>query len=171
MIKRYADSEEVKMFLSQYNDIFMQDNKPKKGKRVDIQTKVEEFKKIIEKYGKIPSQNEDRKAYANITYYLKNYTDTPEIQKFLSEYEDIISFGNRSDFKTRLAQLAESLRVEERIPAVKENQELYVAVRYFFAKNSDNPEVIKLKKSMHIILAIHSLIQNLGHDLNLKKLT
>lgn len=146
VIKRYADSEEVKMFLSQYNDIFMQDNKPKKGKRVDIQTKVEEFKKIIEKYGKIPSQNEDRKAYANITYYIKNYTDTPEIQKFLSEYEDIISFGNRSDFKTRLAQLAESLRVEERIPAVKENQELYVAVRYFFAKNSDNQEVIKLKK-------------------------
>ena len=37
----------------------------------DEVTKAHE--KLIKKYGKIPSQYEDRKAYANISYYLKNY--------------------------------------------------------------------------------------------------
>lgn len=145
VIKHYGETLEVKSFLTEYGGLLISNSTSKRGKRVDLQTKVEEFMQIIEKYGKIPSQNEDRKAYANITYYLKNYTDTPEIQKFLSEYEDVISFGNRSDFSTRLMNITESLKKEERIPAVKENQELYVAVRYLFNKNSDNPDVIRLK--------------------------
>lgn len=145
VIKRYADSEEVKKFLSEYSDVFMSDAMTKKGRRIDLRSKVDEFKQIIKKYGKIPSQYEDRKAYANISYYLKNYVDAIEIQEFLSEYGDIISIGTRSDFSTRLMNITESLKKEERIPSVKENQELYVAVRYLFDKNSDNPDVIRLK--------------------------
>ena len=63
VIKRYADSKEVKKFLSEYSDVFMSDAMTKKGRRIDLRSKVDEFKQIIKKYGKIPSQYEDRKAY------------------------------------------------------------------------------------------------------------
>ena len=49
-------------------------------KATDLDQKVTEIKEILEKYGRIPKQTEDRAAHATIKYFLKNYETEPQIR-------------------------------------------------------------------------------------------
>ena len=52
----------------------------------DIEQKIIEIKEILEKYGRIPKQTEDKAAHATIKYYLKHYGNEPQIQELMVQY-------------------------------------------------------------------------------------
>lgn len=114
--------------------------------RKDLQQKIEELKTILEHYGGIPSQKQDRAAYANICYYLKTYGDTPEIQELISKFNlNVSKRVERADVETQIGNIATILREKGRIPSVNEDESLYTKIRYVFNKHQDVYEVIKLK--------------------------
>jgi hypothetical protein len=115
---------------------------PRKG----FQQKVEELKMILEHYGGIPSQQQDRAAYANICYYLKTYGDAPEIKELISKFNlNVSKRGKRTDAEAQISNIAAILRDKGRIPSVNDDESLYAKIRYTFNKYKDIAEVIKLK--------------------------
>lgn len=112
-------------------------------KATDLDQKVTEIKEILEKYGRIPKQTEDRAAHATIKYFLKNYETEPQIQELISQYN--LSTGKGYDTKEHIGAVTSLLEQYGRIPSVKENLAEYGRIRYVFQKYSDLYEVIKLK--------------------------
>jgi hypothetical protein len=110
-------------------------------KTTDIEQKVTEIKEILERYGRIPNQTEDRAAHATIKYYLKHYENEPQIQKLMVQY----NLRAGKDKEDHLKEVSSLLKEHGRIPTVKENLADYGKIRYFFQKYSDLSEVIKLK--------------------------
>ena len=53
---------------------------------IDFKKKAEELRSILEKYNGLPTFKEDRVAYANVCYYIKNHSD---------EYESSITLGRK----------------------------------------------------------------------------
>ena len=106
-----------------------------------IEQKVTEIKEILERYGRIPKQTEDRAAHATIKYYLKHYENEPQIQKLMVQY----NLRAGKDKEDHLKEVSQLLKEHGRIPTVKENLADYGKIRYFFQKYSDLSEVIKLK--------------------------
>lgn len=107
----------------------------------DIEQKIIEIKEILEKYGRIPKQTEDKAAHATIKYYLKHYGNEPQIQELMVQYN--LKAGK--DKEDLLKEVSSLLKEHGRIPTVKENLAVYGRIRYFFQKYSDLSEVIKLK--------------------------
>lgn len=108
------------------------------------ESKIKELYDILERYGGLPTQTTDRKAYANIKYYCTRYGDNPQIKDLINKFN--ISFrGHRLSFESTLFELKSKLENEGRIPSIKVNQSLYCSVRYFFNKYSDREEVQELK--------------------------
>lgn len=92
---------------------------PRKG----FQQKVEELKMILEHYGGIPSQQQDRAAYANICYYLKTYGDAPEIKELISKFNlNVSKRGKRTDAEAQISNIAAILRDKGRIPSVNDDE-------------------------------------------------
>lgn len=112
-------------------------------KATDLDQKVTEIKEILEKYGRIPKQTEDRAAHATIKYFLKNYETEPQIQELISQYN--LSTGKGHDTKEHIGAVTSLLEQYGRIPSVKENLAEYGRIRYVFQKYGDLSEVIKLK--------------------------
>lgn len=114
-------------------------------KPIDIDEKLKDLRSILEKYNGIPSQTVDRKAYANVKYYAKNYSDNPKVKSLLEEFGVVIGDKKGSSFEESLNSFKTQLEQLGKLPSIKENQSLYTGLRYFFTKYSDRPEVEKLK--------------------------
>lgn len=140
--KKYAHLPEIQELIAKYNVAEKRNSNAPRRKK-DLDQKVDELKQILDKYGCIPTQQQDRAAYANINYYLKRYGDEPQIQELMSTYN--IKAGRRADIDTQINEIAAILQEFGRIPAVKDNETLYYRIRGFFQNHKEHPEVIKLK--------------------------
>lgn len=114
-------------------------------KSVNIDDKIFELRAILEKYNGIPSQTQDRKAYANIKYYAKKYADNPKIKGLLEEFKVQIGEKGTVKFESSLEEIKQALAEIGHIPSITDNQSLYCSIRYFFKKYNDTPEVEELK--------------------------
>jgi hypothetical protein len=114
-------------------------------KPIEIDEKLNELRSILEKYNGIPSQTIDRKAYANVKYYAKNYSDNPKVKSLLEEFGVASGYKKNSNFEESLESFKTQLEQIGKIPSIKENQSLYTGLRYFFSKYSDRPEIEQLK--------------------------
>ena len=110
-------------------------------RKKDLSTVLEQLEDILTKYEGIPSQKVDRDAYAYVRYYLKKYSDEPEI----------ISLKNRFNIKSKdqifnidLDQIKKTLEEEGKFPSIKDNQSLYFRVRQFLKKYENTHEVKRL---------------------------
>ena len=113
------------------------------GRKIDLDQKITEIKEILAKYGGIPKQTEDRAAHAAVKYVLKTYESEPQVQELMSLYN--LTPGKKNDSERQLNEISSLLKEYGRIPTVKENLAVYGRIRYFFQKNSDLPETVKLK--------------------------
>lgn len=111
------------------------------SRKKDLSTVLEQLEDILTKYEGIPSQKVDRDAYAYVRYYLKKYSDEPEI----------ISLKNRFNIKSKdqifnidLDQIKKTLEEEGKFPSIKDNQSLYFRVRQFLKKYENTHEVKRL---------------------------
>ncbi|MBD5427535.1 MAG: leucine-rich repeat domain-containing protein, partial [Treponema sp.] len=112
---------------------------------VNMNEKAAELKAVLEKYNGIPSQTQDRKAYANIKYYAKNYANHPKIKELLEEFNVKIGCKGTVKFESTLDEIKQNLDELGLIPSIKDNQSLYCSIRYFFKKYENTPEVEELK--------------------------
>lgn len=110
---------------------------------IDFKKKAEELRSILEKYNGLPTFKEDRVAYANVCYYIKNHGDKPEIKALIDEYNLAAPIDRKSEdyFENRLEEIKSILERYQRIP--KDNND-YNVVYYFFNHYKDNSEVKKL---------------------------
>lgn len=110
---------------------------------IDFKKKAEELRAILEKYNGIPTFKEDRVAYANVCYYIKNHGDKPEIKALIDEYNLAAPIDRKSEdyFENRLEEIKSILERCQRIP---NNKKDYQAVYNFFNNYKDNPEVQRL---------------------------
>lgn len=113
------------------------------GRPVDFEKKIEELRGYLVKYNGIPKQSENHAAHANLKYYIKNYSDRPEIKALIDEFH---LGGSKDGKKTecleqRIEDVKSILEKYQRIP--KDNKD-YNAVYYFFNRYKDNPDVKKL---------------------------
>ena len=113
------------------------------GRKIDLDQKITEIKEILAKYGGIPKQTEDRAAHAAVKYVLKTYESEPQVQELMSLYN--LKPGKKNDSERQLNEISSLLKEYGRIPTVKENIAVYGRIRYFFQRNGDLPETIKLK--------------------------
>lgn len=111
---------------------------------IDFKSKAEELRLILEKYNGIPTFKEDRVAYANVCYYIKNHSDKPEIKALIDEYNLSAPIDRKSEeyFKIRLEEIKSIL---ERCLSIPKNAKDYQAVYSFFNKYKETPEVQRLK--------------------------
>lgn len=111
---------------------------------INLKKKAEELRSILEKYNGIPTFKEDRVAYANVCYYIKNHGDKPEIKALIDEYNLAAPIDRKSEdyFKIRLEEIKSIL---EKCQSIPKNAKEYQAVYSFFNKYKDNPEVQRLK--------------------------
>ena len=110
---------------------------------VDMTKKIEELRNALQKYNGIPSQTVDRAAHANIKYYIKRYSDNPEIKALIEEYG--LSYTKRDDFETQLEKNKAVLADLGKMPSSSQDKTLYQNVKYFFKRYKDEPVVEKLK--------------------------
>ena len=110
---------------------------------VDMSKKIEELRNALQKYNGIPSQAVDRAAHANIKYYIKRYSDNPEIKALVEEYG--LSYTKRDDFETQLEKIKAVLADLGRMPSSSQDKTLYQNVKYFFKRYKDEPIVERLK--------------------------
>ena len=110
---------------------------------VDMTKKIEELRSALQKYNGIPSQTVDRAAHANIKYYIKRYSDNPEIKALIEEYG--LSYTKRDDFETQLEKIKSVLADLGKMPSSSQDKTLYQNVKYFFNRYKDEPIVEKLK--------------------------
>ena len=87
---------------------------------VDMTKKIEELRSALQKYNGIPSQTVDRAAHANIKYYIKRYSDNPEIKALIEEYG--LSYTKRDDFETQLDKIKEVLADLGRMPSSSQDK-------------------------------------------------
>lgn len=116
--------------------------------RINLDDKIIELRSVLQRYNGLPSQTEDRAAYANIKYYVQKYADDPRIKSLVDEFN--IKIGNNSEgrafsFDEKYNEIVTALNEIGRIPSISENQSLYTTIRYFFKKFESRPEVTKLK--------------------------
>ena len=113
---------------------------------IDFKKKAEELRSILEKYNGIPTFKEDRVAYANVCYYIKNHSDKPEIKALIDEYNLAAPINRKSEdyFKNRLEEIKSILERYQRIPKGENEKKDYQTVYYFFNHYKDDPEVIKM---------------------------
>lgn len=114
-------------------------------KSINIDDKLVELRTILEKHNGIPSQTQDRKAYANIKYYAKKYSDNPKVKSLLEEFKVQIGEKGTVKFESSFDEIKRALDELGVIPSIKDNQSLYCSIRYFFKKYNDTPEVEELK--------------------------
>lgn len=112
-------------------------------KAKDLDQKIAELKEILEKYGGIPKQTEDRSAHATIKYFLKKYESEPKVKELITQYN--LKEGKQHGIETKINEATALLKEYGRIPAVKENLANYGKIRYLFQKHRDLFEVIKLQ--------------------------
>ncbi len=110
---------------------------------VDMTKKIEELRNALQKYNGIPSQTVDRAAHANIKYYIKRYSDNPEIKALIEEYG--LSYTKRDDFETQLEKIKAVLADLGKMPSSSQDKTQYQNVKYFFKRYKDEPVVDKLK--------------------------
>ena len=84
------------------------------GRFVDFEKKIEELRGYLVKYNGIPKQSENHAAHANLKYYIKNYSDRPEIKALIDEFH-----LGRSDEDNKTKYM------EQRIDEVKSILEKY----------------------------------------------
>ena len=110
---------------------------------IDFRKKAEELRSILEQYNGIPTFKEDRVAYANVCYYIKNHSDKPEIKELIDDFNLSAPIDKKSEehFKIRLEEIKTILEKYHRIP---KNPKDYQAVYYFFNRYKDKPEVQRL---------------------------
>lgn len=116
--------------------------------KINLDDKIKELRLVLQRYGRLPSQTEDRTAYANIKYYVQKYGDDPRVKLLIEEFNIKIGSkkGGRSfDFDNKYTEIVNSLSKIGRIPSISENKSLYTTIRYFFKKFESRPEVTRLK--------------------------
>lgn len=106
--------------------------------------KAKELRAILLKYNGVPSQKEDRSAYQNITYYIKKYSEEPEIKALIDEFHLSVRKYNK-DKKNQVAEIKAILEERKAMPHSSQEKELYGIVKDFFKKYKDDPEIEKLK--------------------------
>lgn len=106
-------------------------------KQSNFNNRISYLREILEKYGKIPSQKENRDAYAALKYYLKNYNDTPEIKNLIEEFNLHIPERKKKE-DVSYSDVEDILREYERIPHVREDQQKYCAVAQYFRSHNDS---------------------------------
>ena len=113
------------------------------GRFVDFEKKIEELRGYLVKYNGIPKQSENHAAHANLKYYIKNYSDRPEIKALIDEFHlGRSDEDNKTKYmEQRIDEVKSILEKYQRIP--KDNKD-YNAVYYFFNRYKDNPDVKKL---------------------------
>ena len=138
-IKKYGHDPLIQSLIKEFNIPIGE------RRRADIKTKIEELRSILVKYNGIPSQYEDKAAYAKISYNLKKYGDDPLIQSLIEEFN--LKFGERrhSDFDEKVREICEELKEDGKLPSVNEKPNLYAAIRYYFNKYADDPIIEKLR--------------------------
>lgn len=109
---------------------------------VDLTIKVAELRKMLVKYGGIPSQTVDRKAYALIKSYLQRHSDAPEIIALVEEFSLITP--KRLNEEEQLEKVKKCLNKYEGIPSSLVDDKSYRLVKRIFKAYSQKPEVIKL---------------------------
>lgn len=110
---------------------------------VDMTKKIEELRIALQKYNGIPSQTVDKAAHANIKYYIKRYSDNPEIKALIEEYG--LSYTKRDDYETHLEKIKTALAEIGRMPSSSKDKTLYQNVKYFFKRYENKSEVERLK--------------------------
>lgn len=112
---------------------------------VDLDEKLAEFRRILAKYdGVIPAQNVDRIAYAAITYCLKKYGDSPQMQQLIAEFPNIRA-NKRDTFEDKLAKVSSYLQEYGKVPSISDDQSKYCFIRNFFQKYQDHEDVKRLR--------------------------
>lgn len=115
------------------------------ARTVDFREKAEELRTILQKYNGIPSNKEDSVAYRSVKYYLKTYSNEPEIREVMEEYSLKGSEKDHKDFDINFVKIKEILEERNAMPDRSEEKELYYFVKDFFKKYKDVPEVETLK--------------------------
>lgn len=116
--------------------------------RKDISVIADELWWICKEYDGIPSQTVDRKAYSKAKYYLKTYSDRPEIKSVIKEFNLTLPRTYTkidSGHPLSLEEVKMTLEERGRMPRIPEELQLYHKVNYFFKKNCDNEEVKRLE--------------------------
>lgn len=114
-------------------------------KRIDINTKVEELKSILETYNGVPSQKENRPAYTMVKYYVTHYGDDPMVKSLVEKYN--ISFSNRvvRSYSEKLEIVKAVLEEYQRVPSINDEPQKYSLIRDFFRTNKGTYEVDYLR--------------------------
>ena len=110
----------------------------------DFDIAVDEVWWILKEYNGIPSGKIDRAAYAKVSYYLKNYSDTPQIQSLIKEF-NLTPQRTKAKRTSGIEEIINILEERERMPRLPDEDQLYHKVRYFFKKNEKDEEVKRLK--------------------------
>ncbi len=103
--------------------------------------KITEIEELLTKYNGIPSQYDDRKAYAAISYIFKTNSDNPRIASLIEKY------GNQRrkiKFEDKLTEIQEIIEQHKGVPSSAEDNTLYTKVRRFFIDNGEREDVQKL---------------------------
>jgi len=114
---------------------------------INFEQKAEEFKIVLDKFGGMPKASQDKKAYALISYYIKNYSDVPEIRSLIEQYNLFDARLRRSRDTTKITKEAviSIIEKEGRIPSPKGNHVLYDKIKNFLKRNTSDPDLIRLK--------------------------
>ena len=110
---------------------------------VDIKKKAEELKRILQQYNGVPSQAENKAAYANIKYYVTKYGDQPEIKALIEEYG--ISFSKYGDYQSGFKEIKTILSDLGQMPSSSHDKTRYQRVKNYFRRFKDVPEVERLR--------------------------
>lgn len=101
--------------------------------------KVEEIKQILVKYNGIPSQKENKNAYASVSYIFKSYATDPRIIILREQFS--VKQRQKKNYEERYSETLELLDRFKGMPPSKEENTLYNKVRRFFTDYGNTSEV------------------------------
>ena len=110
----------------------------------DFDIAVDEVWWILKEYNGIPSGKIDRAAYAKVSYYLKNYSDTPQIKSLIKEF-NLTPQRTNAKRTSGIEEIIKILEERQRMPRLPDEEQLYHKVKYYFKKNGNDEEVKRLK--------------------------
>lgn len=116
-------------------------------RKIDFGQKAKEFSIVLEKFGGMPKASQDQKAYALITYYVKNYPDVPEIRSLIEKYNLLDSKVRRSRDTAKITkdEVISILEKEGKMPSPSKDQILYDKIRNFLKRNATDPDLLKMR--------------------------